>query len=64
MLQAVGHSTYGPTPMHRESLAIAQGQIRAVHTRIASTQEEVTDLGRALTDAGAPWLEDGELPAP
>jgi photosystem II stability/assembly factor-like uncharacterized protein len=60
----VGHSTYGPTPMHRESLDIAQGQIRAVHTRIASTQEEVTDLGRALTDAGAPWLEDGELPAP
>lgn len=60
----VGKSTYGPTPMHRESLDIAQRQIRAIHARIASAQEEVADLGLALMDAGAPWLEDGELPAP
>jgi hypothetical protein len=60
----VGQSTYGPTSMHRESLGIAQARIREIHARIESIQEEVADLGRALIDAGAPWLEDGELPTP
>ncbi|MBW2540545.1 MAG: glycosyl hydrolase, partial [Deltaproteobacteria bacterium] len=60
----VGRSTYGPTSMHRESLAIAQARIREIHARIESIQEEVADLGRALIDAWAPWLEDGELPTP
>jgi hypothetical protein len=60
----VGGSTYGPTPMHRESLDLAQGQLRTIHTRIESVQQELADLGRALIDAGAPWLEDGELPSP
>ena len=60
----VSQSTYGPTPMHRESLDVAQEQIRTIHARIESILEEVADLDRALIDAGAPWLEDGELPSP
>ncbi len=60
----VGRSTYGPTSTHRESLAIAQREIGAIHTRLESAGDEVSTLGRALVEAGAPWLEGGELPSP
>ena len=60
----VERSTYGPTPMHRESLDIATREIRKLHERLKGARNDVTTLGEALVESGAPWLEGGALPAP
>ena len=60
----VERSTYGPTPMHRESLDIASREIRKLHERLKGARDDVSALGEALVESGAPWLEGGALPAP
>jgi len=59
----VDRSTYGPTPTHRESLDIAQRRIGELRVQVEDVRQQVSELGRALVDAGAPWLEGGaEIP--
>ena len=58
----VENSTYGPTPTIRKSLEIAQKEIRELHGKVQRSSEAVDAFGRALVDAGAPWLEGGDLP--
>lgn len=60
----VERSTYGPTPTIRENLEIAQREIRSLHGEVANAARDVEAFGRALVDAGAPWLEGGALPEP
>ena len=50
------YSTYGPTPAHRESLAIAQREVRAVLEAIEEIREiELPRYDSMLKSLGAPW---------
>ena len=60
----VERSTYGPTPMIRKNLEIAQREIRELHGEVERAGRDVEAFGRALVEAGAPWLEGGDLPQP
>ena len=51
-------STYGPTPMHRESVAIGQEQLQEIKAQLAVLMAETLPaLEEDLMDAGAPWIE-------
>ena len=56
-------TTYGPTPMHRESLAIAIKEMKEMKTKVEKmSEEEIPRLEKALQSAGAPWIEGQALP--
>ncbi|MEL6803685.1 MAG: glycosyl hydrolase, partial [Bacteroidota bacterium] len=51
-------STYGPTPMHRESVAIGKKQLQDIKTELAVIIDETLPALEAdLVKAGAPWME-------
>jgi hypothetical protein len=58
----IGRSTYGPTPTHRQILAIAESDLSALEERLTAAQAELSDLADALVRAGAPWIEGERLP--
>jgi photosystem II stability/assembly factor-like uncharacterized protein len=60
----IERSTYGPTKTIRASLDIAKREIAELHAEVERTGRDVKAFGRALVEAGAPWLEGGELPQP
>lgn len=50
-------TSYGPTPMHRESLALAEEELQSLKTDLGKvTQEMLPELEKALRDAGAPII--------
>ncbi|MEL6717179.1 MAG: hypothetical protein AAFP82_00525, partial [Bacteroidota bacterium] len=56
-------STYGPTPMHKESLKIAKSQLKDLIQQLeAVSQQKIPQLGQKLSEAGAPWIEGAVLP--
>ncbi|MFT7478327.1 MAG: hypothetical protein ACI80N_001606, partial [Gammaproteobacteria bacterium] len=61
--RGVERSTYGPTPTHRQSLAIANAELKALQPRIEGQQQRMSLLIQDLLAAGAPWFEGERLPA-
>lgn len=56
-------TTYGPTPMHREGLEIAQRQMKDFKAKLETiAEQEIPRLEKALQEAGAPWIEGTALP--
>ncbi|MEM8527548.1 MAG: glycosyl hydrolase [Bacteroidota bacterium] len=56
-------STYGPTPMHKESLKIAKSQLKDLMQQLEKvSQQHIPQLGQKLSEAGAPWIEGAVLP--
>lgn len=52
----VRYSTYGPTPSHRESLAIAAAALQDIDRDLNQIREaELLRLNAALDELGAPW---------
>jgi len=58
----IGHSTYGPTETHKKTLAIVKDQVQEIHTELESTQNEMSQIAKALIEAGAPWVEGEPVP--
>ncbi|MDX1667308.1 MAG: hypothetical protein R3350_08765, partial [Saprospiraceae bacterium] len=57
------NTTYGPTPLHKENLAIAQRQLAGVKEKLTEIQEgEMVRLEKELQSIGAPWIEGQPLP--
>ncbi|MFY0689488.1 MAG: glycosyl hydrolase [Cyclobacteriaceae bacterium] len=55
-------STYGPTDMHKENIALARTQLKSIKTAIVEISERTFPaLEKALKDAGAPWIEGQTL---
>lgn len=61
--RGVERSTYGPTPTHRQSLAIANAELKALQPRIEGQQQRMSLLIQDLLAAGAPGFEGERLPA-
>ena len=58
-----GQSTYGPTPMHQRSLAIAKEEFATLKDQVNATlRSTLPKLERELQDAGAPWIQGQSLP--
>ncbi|MBC8320966.1 MAG: glycosyl hydrolase [Bacteroidetes bacterium] len=59
----VQNSTYGPTPTHIKSLAIAQDEFKNVKKELENIiNQEIPILEKQLIDVGAPWIEGQEIP--
>jgi len=57
-ITGTGYSTYGPTPTHRKSLAIAKKQLDEVNTKLNDiTGVAITNLEKDLLEAGAPVVD-------
>ncbi len=56
-------STYGPTPVHRRSLEIAEQEFAGIQQRLKTLSEQsIPALEQELRDAGAPWTPGSPLP--
>jgi photosystem II stability/assembly factor-like uncharacterized protein len=56
-------TTYGPTPLHQESLRIAKEQFGEINEKIEKmSQQDIPALEKALMRVGAPWIEGQPLP--
>lgn len=56
------YSTYGPTPMHKQSLAIAQKQLDLLRKDLDKiVNEQIPSLEQALIDAKAPYVKGSGL---
>ena len=51
-------TTYGPTPMHRESVEIGKKQLEGIKSELAQiVNTTIPGIEEALEDIGAPWIE-------
>jgi photosystem II stability/assembly factor-like uncharacterized protein len=58
-----GVSTYGPTPMHKQCLEIAQNQFGGIKSRLEQIRTvDIPEMEKAIMEAGAPWIEGAPLP--
>jgi hypothetical protein len=56
-------STYGPTPLAKENMAIAKNQLDEMMENMENIlNDRLPELEKALRDAGAPWIEGMPLP--
>jgi photosystem II stability/assembly factor-like uncharacterized protein len=54
-------STYGPTEMQRESLERGMAELKPIQMELARLLEsDLPAIGKALKEAGAPWIEGME----
>ena len=60
--RGVYHSTYGPTTTHREQLEIVRNELAGYQERLVRIQARLAELGQALINAGAPWVEGQPMP--
>ena len=60
--RGVDHSTYGPTPTHRESLRIAVSEMGELRQELEARRTDMTRMVQELIEAGAPWIEGEPLP--
>jgi len=60
--RSISHSTYGPTLTNRRSLKIVEEQLTDIQSELQSNIAKMSDLGKALIKAGAPWVEGDPLP--
>jgi len=57
------NTTYGPTEMHQQVVAIAQNEMKELSAELKTISEEhIPAMEKALADAGAPWIEGQPLP--
>jgi photosystem II stability/assembly factor-like uncharacterized protein len=57
------NSTYGPTPLLKRSLEIAQTEFTELKTSFESIlNQQIPALEEALIEAGAPWMEGQPIP--
>ena len=56
-------STYGPTPLHRQSLEIAGEEFKQLKKDLDEiVNTKLPKMEKALRDAGAPWMEGQSIP--
>jgi hypothetical protein len=56
-------TTYGPTPMHRESLEMAKQEYTGIRDQLETIRDErIPALEQLLIDAGAPWMDGQAIP--
>lgn len=55
--RTIYRSLYGPTQTGRESLELANKAIKAVRDELTSAEGALQELGKALLEAGAPYVE-------
>ncbi len=60
--RGVSRSLYGPTETSKRSLELANKDIASIKTRLESAMDQLDDMGQALLDAGAPYVEGGDMP--
>lgn len=60
--RGVDRSTYGPTESHKQSLELAQKQMKTLTTQINAAQTEFSNLASELAENGGPLLEGELLP--
>ncbi len=57
------YSTYGPTPMHKRSLEIAQSEFITFKSELEKViYVELPKFEKALRKAGSPWIEGQPIP--
>jgi len=62
-VMGTSNSTYGPTPMHKRSLKIAQFQFKELKSILDNIlTKQMPEIEEALRKAGAPWVEGQPLP--
>ncbi|MCB2222224.1 MAG: glycosyl hydrolase [Bacteroidetes bacterium] len=55
--------TYGPTPLHRQNLQIAQSEMDAFKPQLEEIRtQRIPELEALLSESGAPWIEGQPLP--
>ncbi len=59
--RSISHSTYGPTLTNRRGLEIVEEQLTDIRSELQSNITKMSDLGKALIKAGAPWVEGDPL---
>jgi hypothetical protein len=60
-----GFSAHGPTATHRQSLAIAKGQLAALRSDLQRLVDaDLAALEAKLDAAGVPWTPGRAVPAP
>ena len=63
VLTGVVRSTYGPTPSHRDQLAIAKSEFEAIRQRVRTLVDTTIPAFEAeLIAADAPWVPGGKIP--
>ena len=61
--QAGIRTSYGPTPMHKESFEIASREFEVFKTQLEILRlEKIPATEQLLIDAGAPWIEGQVIP--
>ncbi|MEN0005834.1 MAG: hypothetical protein AAF798_16920, partial [Bacteroidota bacterium] len=56
-------TTYGPTPLHKESMQIAQKELASLMPKVkAIASERIPRMEEQLSNMGAPWIEGQPLP--
>ncbi len=56
-------STYGPTPTHKRMLEIASKEFSSLREKLELVRTvRLPAIEKALSDAGAPWIEGQEIP--
>ena len=57
------NSTYGPTPLLRRSLEIAQTEFAGLKARFEDiVNRQIPSFEKVLIEAGAPWLDGQPIP--
>ncbi|MCZ6900051.1 MAG: glycosyl hydrolase [Bacteroidetes bacterium] len=60
--RGIERSTYGPTETNKQSMQIIQQEMSEIHSKLEAYLSAMADLGKALLEAGAPWVEGERLP--
>ncbi|MEM7372615.1 MAG: glycosyl hydrolase [Bacteroidota bacterium] len=56
-------TTYGPTPLHKRSMEIAKKEFTSLNAELEEiSKNEIPALEKAVSGAGAPWIEGQALP--
>lgn len=56
-------TTYGPTDLHKQSLAIAKSEFEGLRSQVEKISEhKLPQVEKAMMEAGAPWIEGQVLP--
>jgi len=63
VINGVSNSTYGPTPTHKKTLAIAEKEYeRLVESLKGMTEVSIPQIEKALKTLGAPYIEGQDWP--
>ncbi len=56
------NSSYGPTKMHREQLAIAKKEFSTIKSKLTTLTSKVNKIEQALIKMGAPYIQGQDIP--